>query len=47
MHPDEVGSENPGKNEHVGRPKNETAETDPSKTGQSFKDGVMKLYSSH
>ena len=43
MHPDEVGSENPSKNEHVGRAKNETAEADPSKTGQSFKDSVMKL----
>lgn len=45
MHPHEIGRENPSKDKHIDCTKNETAKANPGKTGQSFKDGVMKLYS--
>jgi hypothetical protein len=47
VHPHEIGSENPSKDEHIDRAEDEATETNPRKAGKSFKDGVMKLYSSH
>lgn len=41
MHPYEIGSENPSKNEHINCTQDETTETDPGKTRQCFKESMM------
>ena len=44
MHPDEIGSEYPGKYEHIDCAENETLKTDPYKARESFKNGMVDLY---
>jgi hypothetical protein len=46
MHPDDVPGEYPSEHEHIDRAKNETAEANPRKAGQSFKNGMVELHSS-
>ncbi|MEK7165806.1 MAG: hypothetical protein AAB874_03305 [Patescibacteria group bacterium] len=45
MHPNKIPSENPSEDKEVDGTEHYTTEADPCKAGQSFKNGVMKLYS--
>ncbi len=47
MHPHEIGSENPSKDEHIDCTEYEATETDPRKARQSLKNSVMELYAGY